>query len=38
MQIDGEDIENLLMNIVLEKKTLKNNIDLKRCISMPLHQ
>jgi hypothetical protein len=23
MQIDGEDIENLLMNIVLEKKNLK---------------
>jgi len=37
MQIDGKDIENLLMNIVLEKKPWKKNMDLKRHISMPLH-
>jgi hypothetical protein len=36
MQIGGEDIENLLVNMVLDKK-LQNNTNLKRHISMSLY-
>jgi hypothetical protein len=36
MQIGREDIENLLVNMVLEKK-LPNNTNMKRHISMPIY-
>jgi molecular chaperone DnaK (HSP70) len=35
MQIGGEDIENLIMNMVLEK-LLKKNTNMRKHLSMPL--
>jgi hypothetical protein len=37
MQIGGEEFQNLLVNMMLEKKTSKKHKFEKNCLSMPLH-